>query len=117
VVAAWILGSDEERLPTSHGLLDRALKLAIERGAFPLWGERLHFVDSRVGLQCIELPALLDWAQRAQLTTAPNPSYRTTQPQVSKRAARAMLRDLGVSEVDARGWGKILAAAVGEANS
>ena len=75
LIASWILGEGGDRIPASHGILDRALKIAVEREAFPDWfREELHFVDSRVGLQCVELPELLDWAQTALLTTAPNPS-------------------------------------------
>ena len=115
LIASWILGDGGDRIPTSHGILDRALKIALEREAFPPWlREQLHFVDSRIGLQCVELPALLDWAQRAQLTTAPNPSYQSTQVQISSSAAREILSDLDVSEDDAMKWGKLLRQAVDE---
>ena len=118
VIASWILGDGGDRIPTSHGILDRALKTALEREAFPPWlREQLHFVDSRIGLQCVELPALLDWAQRAQLTTAPNPSYQSTQVQISPNAAREILSDLGVSEDDAAQWGRLLRHAVDETSN
>ena len=118
LVASWILGDGGDRIPTSHGILDRALKTAFERGAFPPWlREQLHFVDSRIGLQCVELPALLDWAQRAQLTTAPNPSYQSTQVQISSDAAREILSDLDVSEDEAVEWGQLLRQSVDETNS
>ena len=118
LVASWILGDGGDRIPTSHGILDRALKTALEREAFPPWlREQLHFVDSRIGLQCVELPALLDWAQRAQLTTAPNPSYQSTQVQISPSAARKILSDLGVSEDDAVQWGRLLRHAVDETSN
>ena len=87
LIISWILGgeSDRDRIPTSHGILDRALKAAVDHGAFPPWiREELTFVDSRIGLQCVELPSLLNWAQRAQLTTAPNPTYHSTQVQISE---------------------------------
>jgi len=115
MVASWILAGNGNSIPTSHGLLDRALQAAQEKGAFGAWGKDLHFVDSRVGLQCVELPRLLDWAQRAQLTTSPNPSYSYTQIQVGERAARSMLNDLGVTLSDAAEWGELLQTAVIEA--
>jgi hypothetical protein len=116
LVSCWILGTEGDRIPTSHGLLDRALKALLEREVFPAWvREDLHFVDSRIGLQCVELPHLLDWAQRAQLTVAPNPTYRFTQVQVGPWMARRMLRQLNVSEEDAKRWGKSLENAIREA--
>ena len=114
LITSWILGGgDRDRIPTSHGILDRALRTAIERGAFPSWiHEELSFVDSRIGLQCVELPSLLNWAQRAQLTTAPNPTYHSTQVQISREAARRILSELKVSEDEASEWGAILRQAV-----
>ena len=115
LIACWILEDGGDRIPTSHGILDRALKTSVEQGAFPDWfREQLHFVDSRVGLRCVELPELLDWAQRAQITTAPNPSYHATQVQISRKAARQMLSDLHIAEDDAVTWGRILREAVDE---
>ncbi len=111
LITSWILGGggDRDRIPTSHGVLDRALRAAIERGAFPPWvHDELNFVDSRIGLQCVELPALLNWAQRAQLTTAPNPTYHWTQVQISRGAALKILPELDVSEEEAMKWGRIL---------
>ena len=115
LITSWILAGegDRDRIPTSHGILDRALRAAIERGAFPSWiREELNFVDSRIGLQCVELPALLNWAQRAQLTTAPNPTYHWTQVQISHSAARRILSEIEVSEEEAIEWGGILREAV-----
>jgi len=113
LVSSWKLGGDDARIPTSHGLLDRALKIAVKRKAFPEWAQKeLHFVDSRIGLQCIELPSILDWAQRAQLTAAPNPSYQFTLVQVSDKVAKWLLSGLDVSPAEAEKWGKILREAV-----
>ena len=118
LIASWILGGGNDRIPTSHGILDRALKAAVESETCPLWvREHLHFVDSRIGLQCVELPELLDWAQRAQLTSAPNPSYQSTQVQISGRAARRMLLDLDVTEEEAIKWGRLLRQIVDEESS
>ena len=114
LITSWILGGgDRDQIPTSHGILDRALQIALARGAFPSWvREELNFVDSRIGLQCVELPSLLNWAQRAQLTTAPNPTYHSTQVQISREAARKILSDLDVSQAEAIKWGEILREAV-----
>lgn len=116
IVACWKLGGGTARIPTSHGILDRALKAVTDNGGFPEWARnRLHFVDSRIGLQCVELPSILEWAQRAQLTTAPNPSYETTEVQVSDRVAHRLLMDLEVPESSASAWGNDLRKAINEA--
>ena len=113
LIASWILASDgvddPAPLPTSHGLLDRALRQALAKGAFPAaWKERLHFVDSRTGLQCVELDGVIGAAQRAEFTQEPNPSYRETRIKIGPRAARILLRRQGVKEDDARTWGRTL---------
>ncbi len=115
VTAAWRLSGESSRIPTSHGLLDRALKQTAEGHAFPKWAEdRLHFVDSRIGLQCVELPSILEWAQRSQLTSAPNPSYETTEIQISDRVARHLLVGLGVTEAEAQSLGFQLRKAISQ---
>ncbi len=118
LIASWILGGDTDQIPTSRGILDRALQVAVKDKTCPSWvRDQLHFVDSRIGLQCVELPALLDWAQRAQLTSTPNPSYRSTQVQISGKAARRMLLDLNITEEEATEWGKLLRKTVDEISS
>ena len=119
IVSCWrVSGNGIDRIPTSHGMLDRALKAVSDSGGFPDWAkERLTFVDSRIGLQCVELPGILEWAQRAQLTSAPNPSYETTEVQVSDRVASKLLRDLKVSADDAKTWGEMLREATEEAKT
>lgn len=113
IAACWRVSGEGSRIPTSHGLLDRALKATCEAGGFPGWArERLHFVDSRIGLQCVEVPDILEWAQRSQLTSAPNPSYETTEVQISDRVARHFLTQLGVRSDEATEWGKTLRAAI-----
>ncbi len=116
IVASWLLADDENPIPTSHGILDRALADALRRAPLPPWAsESLHFVDARVGLQCVELPAILDRAQKAQLTTAPNPSYQETKPRISRAAARHFLRKLGIAENDALQFGQALKSAASAA--
>ncbi|MCG8652861.1 MAG: hypothetical protein MI861_23680, partial [Pirellulales bacterium] len=109
LVVAWRLGTGEERIPTSHGILDRALRGLHDANALPQWTkDELHFTDSRVGLQCVELPDILEWAQRSQLTTAPNPSYESTQVAISDWFAESLLDDLELSREEAVDLGKQL---------
>jgi hypothetical protein len=117
LVCSWALGGDDTQdLPTSQGILDRTLQLAKNENVLPGWfWEQVHFADSRVGLQCVELPDILDWAQTAELTEVPNPSYRRTRVKVSPAVAKRMLADLDVSVEDAVGWGKSLRAAAAQA--
>jgi hypothetical protein len=113
IVACWRVSDESTRIPTSHGLLDRALKVTKEGGAFPEWARnKLHFVDSRIGLQCVEVPDILEWAQRSQLTSAPNPSYETTEVQISDRVAEHLLKQLDVDKSSAMEWGKKLRLAM-----
>jgi hypothetical protein len=118
LVSCWALSDPghERKLPTSNAILDRALQIAVARRLFPDWvRDSLNFVDSRMGLQCVELPLVLDWAQRARLTNAPNPSYQFTEVNVSEFVARQLLRRLGVSSEDAASWGTGLRQALKEA--
>ena len=116
IAACWVVSGDNSRIPTSHGLLDRALKMTCERGGFPEWArEGLHFVDSRIGLQCVEVPDILAWAQRSQLTSAPNPSYETTEVQISDRVAKCLLTQLGLNLEDGARWGQMLRDAMSTA--
>jgi hypothetical protein len=116
LVSCWRLSGETSKIPTSHGVLDRALKSSVEKKAFPDWAlASLNFADSRIGLQCIELPDVLDWAQRSQLTTAPNPSYETTEVQISQRVAQHLLNELGITHDSAVKIGKALRAEVDKA--
>jgi hypothetical protein len=109
LVSSWALtkqDSNDTKIPTSEGLLDRAMKISVEAGNFPDWfRSSLHFVDSRMGLQCVELPTILDWAQRGKLTNAPNPTYQSTEVQLSDLVARKLIHRLEIPEADARKWG------------
>lgn len=117
LVCSWVLGgNDSQDLPTSHGVLDRALQLAREQGALPEWfWQQMHFAESRVGYQCVELPELLEWAQTAELTEVPNPTYRRTRIKVTPGVARRMLADLDVAAAEAAAWGEALRAAASQA--
>jgi hypothetical protein len=111
LVSCWLLGTNDKYLPTSHGLLDEALERAAQDGQLPEWAlNNLHFVDSRVGRRCLELSEILSWAQQAELTSDPNPSYRRTQIQLSDRGAKRLLERLGWTEESAAALGKVLRA-------
>lgn len=76
LVALWKLGADNEMMPTSHGILDRALNAL--RSALPQELGTLNFSTTGVGLRCHELPDILLAAQQAELTSEPNPTYLST---------------------------------------
>ena len=115
--SCWIIsgGTSEAKqsLPTSRGLLDVALKTAIDKGAFPDWARKqLHFVNGRMGLVCPELPVIQRLATSLKITSEPNPSYVKTDVVVGETVALRSLAFLGISEEDAKGWGKCLRDAV-----
>jgi len=113
LISSLALASDEEKrqIPTSHGILDRAIKDALQ--LFPDWAQKeIHIADSRVGWQCVELPAILGWAQAAELTSAPNPYYRFADLRVSPRVAHILLKRLGVAENDAHTLGQALLTSI-----
>jgi len=106
-------GSGSQRIPTSHGLLDKAIHKALPR--FPRWAsEQIHMSDSRIGLRCVELPEILGWAQAAELTTAPNPYYRETELNASPYVAEVLLRRLGVSTAEAQSIGEEILQSLNE---
>lgn len=100
---------DEDSFNTTRGVLDLALKRAIDKNLFPVWMRKeLNFAISRTGLRCVELPHILDWAQTAELTKAPNPSYQMTQFDIDKELAEHFLSEMKVSLKKAREWGQEL---------
>ena len=118
LVSCWQVSDQVERpsIPTSHGVLDEALQRLCSERVLPEWVcDNLNFAKTRVGLQCVELPALLRWAQFAELTEAPNPSYQRTVVTASKFVALRLLQRLDVEEDDAVRWGRALHRAVDEA--
>jgi hypothetical protein len=103
LVSSLVLANADNvrRIPTSHGLLDKAIQNSLQR--FPAWArEEIHMADSRIGLRCVELPEILGWAQAAELTSAPNPYYREMELSASPYVARVLLKRLGVEPDDAR---------------
>lgn len=123
LLASWVLSHEEadvaEPLPATQGLLDRALNQALSEGAFPQsWRQRLHFVDSRVGLKCVELGSVISAAQGATFTSDPNPSYEATQVKVRHWAARALLRrHREVTEEQVKEWGLLLRRSLADARA
>lgn len=109
LVASWILADGEGRTPTSHVILDRALKETVsDESCHSRVRDSLGFVDSRIGLQCVELSSPLDWAQRAHPTSAPNPSYQSARIQISKGAAEKLMEDLGIDPDAIKTRGQVL---------
>jgi len=108
LTAIWKLGAGPEaRLPTSHGILDRALEAS--RDKLP---ERLRsaltFGVTGVGLRCFELPSILLAAQEAMLTSEPNPTYLSTIVTVDEDSARQIAVANGLSTKEAQAIGKAL---------
>jgi len=100
LVALWKLGAHDETLPTSHGILDRALqtvkdKLPSELGA-------LTFSTTAIGLRCYELPDILLAAQEALLTSEPYPTYLSTLITISHGEAQEIVltHDVDLDEAE-----------------
>lgn len=112
LAALWKLGAEgERRLPTSHGILDRALESC--KGELPrLLRDDLSFGVTSVGLRCFELPAILLAAQEAMLTSEPNPTYLSTIVTLDDDIARQIVLTHGLSTRAAREIGRRLHAAV-----
>lgn len=113
IAALWKLGGEQERMPTSHGILDRALQEVL-----PSLPENyrlgLTFGMTSVGMRCFELPDILLAAQDALLTSEPNPTYLTTEIALSEGSARQIVVRNGLSTAQAREIGKKLKANVDE---
>ncbi len=118
LIASWILTGERDSLPTGDGILDRALRDALESGAFPApWRERLNFADGRAGLECVELKSVINSAQLAGFSSDPNPSYQATSMKISVKAALRLLRRHSIAEDDAKKWGAALRAGVEKARA
>ena len=115
--SCWIISSEEETvkeaIPTGGGVLENGLRDAVSAGAFPDWArQQLHFVETDMGLTCIELPYIQKLATELKITADPNPSYTRTELRVGKPLARRCLARLNLAEEDAKRWGDILRKAV-----
>lgn len=114
LTAIWKLGASDVLMPTSHGILDRAL--SEERSHLPgALTEDLTFSVTGVGLRCLELPDILLAAQEAMLTSEPNPTYLSTVVTLDEEEARQIVLSYGISTRDAREIGERLKGAVARA--
>lgn len=113
IAALWKLGAAQERMPTSHGILDRALE-SVQPSLPEEYRKGLTFGITSVGMRCFELPDILLAAQDALLTSEPNPTYLTTEITLSEGSARQIIVRNGLSTAEAREIGKNLKAHVDE---
>lgn len=111
LTAIWKLGAQEERMPTSHGILDRALSEEFDRLPHEL-AEGLTFSVTGVGLRCLELPDILLAAQEAMLTSEPNPTYLSTIVTLDSEEARQTVLSYDLSTAEAAAIGGRLREAV-----
>lgn len=116
LTASWRLANAEARMPTSHGVLDKAL-FDLKDQLPPRYRDVLSFGRTRVGFRCYELPEILYCAQANLLTSEPNPTYLTTTIQIEDGTARRILRRLGVDPKQGLEFGKQLMSAAQQAQS
>ena len=116
LTALWKLGGDEGRMPTSHGILDRALYQILQDLPQSL-RDGLSFSNTGVGLRCFELPAILLAAQETLLTSEPNPTYLSTAITIDVDAARQIVVGAEISTREAREIGRRLREAVDQIRS
>ncbi|MDA4845450.1 hypothetical protein [Hoeflea poritis] len=108
LAALWRLGVDgDERIPTSHGVLDRALKASLADLPEALKSD-LTFRVTGVGLRCFELPSILLAAQEAEFTTEPNPTYLSSVVNLDEDRARQIVVGHGLSTKEAQRIGALL---------
>lgn len=106
LVALWKLGARSEMMPTSHGILDRAL--AAMKDQLPDELSTLTFGTTGVGLRSFELPDILLAAQEAMLTSEPNPTYLATLVTLTEDQAAEIAIEHGLSVRDAQTLGSEL---------
>jgi hypothetical protein len=110
IAALWRLGSEKgKRMPTSHGILDRALNACID-DLPPRLKSDLSFGNTAVGLRCFELPDILLAAQEALITSEPNPTYLSTYVTLDESEARQIVLSFGLSTAAGRSVGEKLVA-------
>lgn len=111
LTALWRLGAPDQLLPTSHGVLDKALHETFDALPDEL-RSGLSFRVSGVGLRSYELPDILLAAQEALLTSEPNPTYLKTVVTLDEDSARQIVLGYGISTAEAREIGGRIAEAV-----
>ena len=111
LASAWRLGNPQERMPTSHGILDMALFQLRDRLPSQ-FRNSLSFGTTRVGFRCYELPEIIYASQANLLTSEPNPTYLSTEIQISEETARRLLRRRSLDPKEAESFGKALYQAI-----
>ena len=112
LVALWKLGAESEMMPTSHGILDRALEAMKNR--LPEELSSLKFATTGVGLRSFELPDILLAAQEAMLTSEPNPTYLSTLVTLGEDEAAEIVVSHGLDVGEAEALGRELRRKVDE---
>jgi len=109
LVSLWKLGAPHKTLPTSHGILDRALHQV--KDDLPPELASLTFSSTSIGLRCYELPDILFAAQEAMLTCEPSPTYLSTWVTVSNEEAQEIVLTHDMDFEDAIRIGRNLSVA------
>lgn len=107
LACAWRLAAQNDRIPTSHGILDQAL-FELREEIPPQFQDELTFGNTRVGFRCYELPDVLYAAQANLLTSEPNPTYLATSVQIDDSAARRLLMRREIAPEAAKQFGERL---------
>ena len=81
--------------PNDGWPLHHALKAVIDGGDVPEFiSSRLRFVDSNIGLECVELPAMTKNARISGIIRdLPDWGFTRSQARISEEVARRMLRE------------------------
>jgi hypothetical protein len=118
LASAWRLAHPgrDERMPTSHGILDQALYELRDELPEKL-KDVLSFGNTRIGFRCYELPDILYCAQANLLTSSPNPTYLTTAVQIEEETARRILRRRNLDPKVGRDFGRKLTNAIEKAKN
>lgn len=111
LIAAYRIARPNERLPTSHGILDRVLE-RLQSDLPRRFAGSLTFVETPIGRLCRELPDILRAAQESYLTSEPNPTYKTAEIKISAEGAFDLLDRLEIELDDAKAFGIALATAI-----
>ena len=115
LVASWLLSGFDRLFPMTTAL-DRGLKSALEKGAFPNFDKRLtpskacaelHFGQACTRIRFLEMAPALSYAYRTRLLGATN-ERREAPIEINSTAADAFLKRWGVEPTDGRRWGGVL---------
>ena len=111
LLASWILSGtsdNEKRFIPWRGIMEYALKAAVESGAFPDWvRSNLHFVSGSSGLVCPEFDEVIILASRSLSLVEPY-EESLARLNVDDMLAKQFAVRLGVSEKQLADWGMIL---------